>query len=607
MDAKKIAKQILNEVGGKDNINEVYHCVTRLRFYLKEKSIVDLDNIKKIDGVMGAQYHTDQLQIIIGNEVNSVYEAVLEKTGTLNPESKQTKTKFRITDLFETMAAIFLPTIPVLAGTGMIKGLITIMTMFMGFDANSDVIVILNIAGDCGMYFFPFLVAWSASNRFKTDTAVSLALAGSLLYPTMTSGLANAAEPLSLFGLAIPFVKYAGSSIPIILTILVLSYVYKYVDKLVPKILRLVFTPMIVMLIMVPLMLVGIAPLASYIAKGLVTVVWFLYDLSPVVAGTIVGATRMLVVLTGMHLSLGAIAIENIATFGSDFLLPMNTMGTLALFGVCMGVWVKSKNQETKAIGASTAFSSFIGITEPGIYGILLKYKNALISVMIAGGAGGAIVGAFGGRATAYVNSCILSLPVFMGEGFWAVCVGMAVSASLGFILVLILGISEEDKNTETVIKSDISEVIESPLTGTIVKLSDVSEEIFATEKMGKGIAVDLTDGTIVAPFDGVITAIYPTKHAIGITSDSGIECIIHIGIDTAELRGKHFDLKVTVGQKVQSGDILLEVDLSEILKAGYSLVSPVIITNSNNYIDILAIEESGIIVKNEQLLMVIK
>lgn len=618
MDAKKLAGQILKEVGGKENIKEMFHCVTRLRFYLKDKSSVDLEKIKALDGVIGAQYQTEQLQIIIGNEVNAVYDAAVAQVGFVhNEETMAQKQKFKATGLFETMAAIFLPTIPVLAGTGMIKGLITILTSYCGFDPASDFIMVLTIAGDCVFYFFPFLVAWSASKRFKTDTACSMALAGCLLYPTMTAGLAEGAAPLHFLGMPIPFVKYAASSIPIILTVLVLSFVYKWIDKVIPKVLRLVFTPMLVMLIMAPLTLIGIAPLANYISRILVTIVKFLYDLSPIIAGAIVGGTRLLVVLTGMHLSLGAICMENLNQFGYDFLLPMNTMGTLALFGVCMGVMVRAKKSENKSVGASTAISSFIGITEPGIYGVLLKFKNALIAVMIAGAVGGAIVGAFGGRATAYVNSCILSLPVFMGEGFWAVCLGMAVAAGLGFVLVMIMGLSEEKDEPGTKTKAEKqtavpdgekkNSIIYAPITGTLIPLEQVKDAVFSSGTMGKGIAIDPEDGVVVAPFDGTVTALYPTKHAIGVTSEDGVECIIHVGIDTANLQGKHFEVKVKENQKVKAGDVLLEVDLAAILKEGYSLVTPVLVTNSGDYLDVLPNETEGMIAKSEALLTIIK
>lgn len=616
MDAKKLAGQILKEVGGKDNIKEMFHCVTRLRFYLKDRSKVDLEKVKALDGVMGVQFQAEQFQIIIGNEVNTVYDAVIAQTGFIHTEETlEQKKKFRVTGIFETMAAILLPVIPALAGAGMIKGLITILTSYCGVDAASDAIQVLTIAGDCVFYFLPFLVAWSASKRFKTDTACSLALAGALLYPTMTAGLAEGAAPMVFLGLPIPFVKYASSSIPIILAVLVLSFVYPLVDKVIPKVLRLVFTPLFVLIIMVPLSLIGIAPLANYISKILVMIVRFLYDLSPIVAGAIVGGTRLLVVLTGMHMSLSAICLENLNQFGWDFLLPMNTMGTLALFGVCMGVMVRAKRSENKSIGASTAISAFIGITEPGIYGIILKFKNALIAAIIAGAAGGAIVGGFGGRATSFVNSCILSLPVFMGEGFWAVCLGMAVAAGLGFVLVMVMGLSEEKDEPKAEAKpanraavgEKKNSVIYAPVTGTLIPLEKVKDAVFSSGTMGKGIAVDPEDGVIVAPFDGTVTALYPTKHAVGITSEDGVECIIHVGVDTANLQGKHFEVKVKENQKVKAGDVLLEVDLAAIIKEGYSLVTPILVTNSDEYLDVLPNETEGMIAKSEVLLTVIK
>ncbi len=616
MDAKKLAGQILREVGGKENIKEMFHCVTRLRFYLKDRSVVDMEKVKALDGVIGAQFQAEQFQVIIGNEVNTVHDAVLAQTGFIhNEETMAQKKKFRATGIFETMAAILLPVIPALAGAGMIKGLITILTSYCGVDAASDTIQVLTIAGDCVFYFLPFLVAWSASRRFKTDTACAMALAGSLLYPTMTAGLAESAAPLIFLGLPIPFVKYASSSIPIILAVLVLSYVYPVIDKIIPKVLRLVFTPLFVLIIMVPLTLAGIAPLANYISRLLVMVVRFLYHLSPVIAGAIVGGTRLLVVLTGMHMSLSAICLENLNQLGYDFLLPMNTMGTLALFGVCTGVMVRAKKSENRSLGASTAISAFIGITEPGIYGIVMKFRNALLAAMIAGAAGGAIVGAFGGRATSFVNSCILSLPVFMGEGFWAVCLGMAVAAGAGFVLVMVMGISEADdqpkgerggKKAEKAGEKN-NEVVYAPITGNLIPLSQVKDEVFSSGTMGKGIAIDPEDGTVTAPFDGTVVTVYPTRHAIGLISDSGVECIIHIGIDTANLQGKYYDVKVTDGQKTKAGDVLVVVDLANIIKEGYSLVTPVLITNSADYLDVLANETGGMIAKSEPLLTIIK
>jgi len=446
---EEMAAQILNLVGGKDNVTRTYHCITRLRFNLKYKNLVDNDGIKAVKGVAGLQWSGDQLQVIIGQDVGDVYEALcriggFSKEAAIDENLDGGKKKFTINRIFEDMAAILLPVIPALAGAGMIKGLITIMTSYLGFDSASALIQVMTMAGDCAFYFLPFLVAWSASNRFKTNTAMALSLAGVLLYPTMTAGNTSGADPLSLFGLPIPFPRYFGSTIPIILTVLVLSFVYKWVNEHVHKNLRIVFVPMIVLLIMTPLTLGVIGPLANYISKGLVALFNFLYGLSPIIAGAIIGGTRLFVVMTGMHLSLSTICLGNLAEYGYDWLLPMHTMGTLALFGACLGVWIKAKNSENKQIGASTAISSFIGITEPGIYGVFLKFRNAMIATVLGGAIGGAIVGLFGGRATAFVNSCILSLPVFMTDNFWCVCVGIAVSAAAAFATVMVLGIGDE-------------------------------------------------------------------------------------------------------------------------------------------------------------------
>ncbi len=449
----ELAKQMITLIGGKDNISSAYHCITRLRFILKDKSLVKTEEIQKLSGTLGTQWTGDQFQIIIGQNVDKAYKAICKTAGieeekVINEQLDeiQNKKKFKVTDIFQTLGAILLPVIPALAGAGMIKGIITIMTSYLGFDAASPLIQVMTISGDCAFYFLPFLVAWSASKQFKTNTALAIALAGVLLYPTMTAGNTAGATPLSLFGLPIPFPRYFGSTIPIILTVFILQFVYKGIDKIMPKSIKFVFTPMVVLMIMTPLTLIVIGPLANYISKTLVFVVKSLYDISPLITGLVVGATRLFVVMSGMHLSLGTIAIENLGQFGYDYLLPMNTMGTMALFGTCLGVWIRAKNTENKSVGLSTTISSFIGITEPGIYGVFLKFKNAMIASVIGGAAGGAIVGMFGGRATAYVNSCILSIPVFMTDGFWAVCVGMLVATLVSFGVVLVLGIKEDQE-----------------------------------------------------------------------------------------------------------------------------------------------------------------
>ena len=605
----KLAEEILQNIGGKENVTEMFHCVTRLRFYLKDSSLVDLEKLKQLKGVIGAQYATDQLQIIIGNDVADVYKVVEKRVGKnlTGDGSGRSKKGFHIKGIFETLAAIFLPVVPVLAGTGMIKGLIIILTTYMNVKADSGIMQLLTISSDCVFYFFPFLIAWSAAKRFKANIPLAMALAGCLLYPIMTEGLANGEPGILVFGLTIPFVKYAGSSIPIILTVWVLSFIHPLVDRVIPKVLRLVFTPMFVMLIMTPLALIMIAPSANYLSMGLASIVKMLFEFSPIVAGLVVGATRPLVVLSGMHLSLGALIIENISQFGYDVILPINTMGTLAMAGAALGTWFKAKDSEIKTISLSAFISAFIGITEPVIYGVLLKFRNALIATMIGGGIAGAFVATFKGTSTAYVNSSILSLPVFMGPSFVFVCIGMAMAAVISFIVVQVLGLPEEKAQIENNVVKQVDYSVYSPLSGRLIELKEIGDEVFSKGVMGKGVAIEPNNNQVVSPFNGEVITIYPTKHAIGLLSDNGVEVIIHIGLDTANLKGEYFDIKVTEGQKVKKGEILAEVEFSKIKEQGFSIITPIIISNTNQFLDVIPNKVQGSVKNSNKLLEIIQ
>lgn len=645
MDTQTLASRILDKVGGPSNVREVFHCVTRLRFYLHDRSLADEQGLAGIPGVLGAAGKTEQLQVIIGSEVDAVCSAVQAALGADSSDAKEKLAqdvqrnkeemqKFRIGGLFETVAAIILPVIPALGGLGILKGIITIMTSYLGFTADMDLIKVMTIAADSVFYFLPFLIAWSASKRFKTDTALSLVLAGCLLYPTMTAGLAEGAAPMSLFGLPIPFVKYAASSIPIMLSVWVLKYVYAFVDKHMIKQLRLVFTPLATMIVMVPVTLVVTGPIANYISQGIAWVFTSLFAFSPILAGAVIGATRSLLVFTGMHLSLGAVCLNNITNYGYDIILPVNTMGTMAIVGVCLGVWICAKKQQNKEIGMSTLISSFIGITEPGIYGVLMVFRNALIADIIAGGVAGAWTAFWGCTSNAYVNSCILSLPVFMDEHFMFFCIGMAIAVALGCGLTIFFGIDEGEgyparfsfgkKAANSVdgqeaaasmsqraeapaIASVAVDVMASPVSGEVVALSQVDDPAFSSEALGKGVAVIPSEGIVAAPFDGVVTAIYPSKHAVGLTSQQGVECLIHIGMDTVNLGGSHFESKVSQGDAVKKGQVLVEFDIDAIVKEGYSVATPVVVSNCASYLDVFAAKESGAVERGEDLIKIIR
>lgn len=650
MDAQTLANQILEQVGGPANVREVFHCVTRLRFYLHDRSRADEAALRKIPGVLGVAGQTEQLQVIIGNEVDAVCQVIQAKLGDGGAKAKlaedvarnkEEMRKFRIGGIFETIAAIILPVIPALGGLGILKGVITIMTSYLGFTAEMDLIKVMTIAADSVFYFLPFLIAWSAAKRFKTDVALALVLAGCLLYPTMTAGLAEGAAPMSLFGLPIPFVKYASSSIPVILSVWVLKYVYAFVDKHMVKQLRLVFTPLATMLVMCPVTLGVTGPVANYISQGIAWAFTGLFTFSPIVAGAVIGATRSLLVFTGMHLSLGAVCLNNITNYGYDVILPINTMGTMAIVGVCLGVWICAKKAENKEIGMSTFISSFIGITEPGIYGVLMVFRTALIADIIAGGVAGAWTAFWGCTSNAYVNSCILSLPVFMDDHFAFFCIGMVIAVALGCGLTILFGIDEgkgsparmafgkrgdaaadapattpalesaapESSPAAGVVDgaSTRLEVIASPLAGEVMPLSSVDDPAFSSEALGHGVAITPSEGVVVAPFDGTVTALYPSKHAIGVTSTTGVECLIHVGMDTVNLRGEHFEAFVAQGDEVSCGQRLLAFDAATIQAAGYAITTPVIVASGTACLDVFAAVERGSVSRGDELIKVIR
>lgn len=641
MNPDTLASQIIEAVGGKDNVREVFHCVTRLRFYLNDLSKADEERLKKTNGVLGVVNTTEQLQIIIGNEVDTVCNAVQAQLGPIDAKAKldadvaknkEEMKKFRIGGIFETISAIILPVIPAMAGTGILKGVVTIMTSYLGFASDDVLIQVLTMAADSVFYFLPFFLAWSSAKRFKTDIAMALVIAGILLYPTMTAGQSAGSDPMYLFGvLPIPFAKYSASSIPIILSVWVMSYVYKYVDKFIPKMMRLVFTPLVTVLIMAPVALVVTGPIANYLAQAIATLFTWLFTVSPLIAGAVIGATRSLLVFTGMHLSLGAVCLNNISVLGYDYILPVNTMGTMAIVGCCLGVWICAKKSENKEIGMSTFLSSFLGITEPGIYGVLMTFRTALIADIIAGGIAGGFVATIGCHAYAYVNSCILSLPVFVDENFVFMCIGMALATALGCGLTIFFGLDEGDgikarlfsKKAEPAPAVEAAgaatpsvavagatnsvDVVASPLTGSVSPLSETPDAVFASGTLGKGVVIEPTEGVLRSPFDGTVTAVYPSKHAIGVTSDSGVECLIHIGIDTVNLGGKHFEMAVEQGQHVQAGDTLLTFDIDAIKAAGYSVVSPVIISNTASYLDVFPVNERGAVKAGDELIKTLK
>jgi PTS system beta-glucosides-specific IIC component len=425
----------------------------------------------------------------------------------------------------------------------------------------------------------PIFLAFTAAKRLKVNQFVAAALAAALVYPAMVT-VASKSLTLHFFGIPVIPTTYTSSVIPILLAVWLLSYLQPVLDKIFPDAVRNIFTPLFSLMIMVPLTLIVVGPIGSGISNLLAGAVSGLYNFAPVIAGVIMGAFWQVFVIFGVHWTFVPVMMNNIAKMGYDPLLPILSAAVLSQAGAALGVFLKTKDKKQKALAGSGVVTGVFGITEPIIYGITLKMKRPFVCAVIAGGIGGAIIGMFQARANSFTLPSLLALPTYLGKGFDGVLIGIAVAFFLAAILTYLFGFSKE---TAIAAETNNNEVM-SPIEGTVIPLKSVHDEVFSSEAMGKGIAVVPTNGNLKAPVSGTISAVYPTGHAIGLISDQGAEILLHIGIDTVKLNGKHFETLVKKEQHVNVGDTLISFDLEQISADGYDPTVMMVITNSKDY-----------------------
>lgn len=623
MKNEDLAKQIL-EIVGKSNITYVTHCATRLRFNVKDEESVNLKALDRLEGVLKSQFKSGQLQIIIGAKVKGVFDAVSTMVdldqGDIEVKGVKIK-KNPLSRVVETISGIFGPVIPVLIGCGMIKSLLAIMTTTKLIATDSGAYQVFNLISDLIFYFFPFFLAVSAAKKFKTSEFMAVALAGAYMYPTIMNGAANVAKTgvtsLSFFGLPVLFVNYKTTIIPIIISVWILSYVYRYVDKLIPDMFKILFVPMIVLFIMVPLELIAIGPIGTYIGTTVAKVVSYLYTTNGVIGSFLFGTFRPVLIIFGMHYSITPINSQLIAEYGYSVISPANLTGNLAQAGACLAVFFLLKNKTNKSGALTSGVTALFGITEPAIFGFNLKYKKPFICAMVAGGVGAAYINFWGGGATALILPGLLALPTYIASSYIHIIIGVGISIALAFIGVLIFGIGEEDvpgnvekssgleNETKKVNDSPKTITVNSPMNGIVKDLAEVDDPMFSEKVLGNGVAIDSKDGKVYAPFDGIVMSLFPTRHAIGLLSTDGVEMLIHIGLDTVKLDGKHFTAHVKQDQKVKQGDLLIEFDQEEIKAAGYDTIVPVIITNTAEFKSVEPLEVKTVI--NTQPLLTIE
>lgn len=631
-DYKKLASIIIELVGGEKNVANVTHCATRLRFNLKDDNVAQTDKLKNTKGVMGVVNKGGQYQIVIGSDVQSVYREILELgnfDGGASDEEPGEK-KNAVVRVLDTIAGIFTPIIPAITGAGMLKAVMALLVAFKVITTETQTYQFLNFFADAAFYFLPFLIANSAAKKFKCNPYMAMSIAGVLMHPNfvnMVNAAKEAGTGLKFIGLPVTLASYSSSVIPIILSVWFMSFVEPIADKISPKPIKFFTKPLLTLIVTAPVALIVLGPLGNIIGDGIAAGINWLNMVVPWLVPLIVGTFTPLLVMTGMHYGLIPIGINNIATAGFDTVVGPGMLGSnIAQGGASLAVAVRTRNSEVRQLATSAGITAVCGITEPAMYGISLRFKKPLIAAMIGGGVSGLFLGITGvGRYTSG-SPGLLALPGYIGDqGFRNItfaCIGAAIAFIVSFIISFILGIKDpveekqeeaETKEAETkeadgesVVNEGKDAVVYAPLNGKAVELKEVDDPTFAEEILGKGAAIIPTEGKVYSPVDGVITTLFETKHAIGITGDDGVEILIHVGLDTVKLEGKYFAPHIEAEQKVKKGQLLLEFNIEAIQKAGYDIITPVIISNTGDYVNITAM--TGKIVKaGDELLKALK
>ncbi|MDE0639403.1 beta-glucoside-specific PTS transporter subunit IIABC [Bacillus sp. CNPSo 3703] len=629
MKNKELSGKIVKLIGGTENISQSWHCITRLRFNLNDERQVKVDELKTLDGVLGAQFQSGQFQVIIGAKVAEVYEEIDHLAGHSSNDSAPVKNTSKMNPIevvFDVISGIFTPILPAIVGSGLIKGIMALFVSLGWLAETSSTYQVLQIFSNAVFYFLPFLIAYSAAKKFKTRESLALALAGILLYPTMLEGAAKGADPLSFLGLSIPLNNYTSSVLPIILGVLLLSFVDKWITKVIPKSLSIVFTPVLSLMITAPLTLAFIAPIGNVSGQYLEIFFTSLFNFAGPIAGLLMGGLMPLIVLTGMHYAFFPSTLASFEKVGYDImLLPMNFIANMAQAGAVLGVIIRTKRVETRSLALSTLLPSFFGITEPAIYGVTLRLKKPFYASLIGGAVGGCFYGLFSVKTTAFSIPGITSLPTYIMKGtnnFQLALIGIALSFIVSLLITILLGFqesvtaaneqtAEKPNHTESTENQQISKQttpyeVQAPMSGKIIPLSEVNDSVFSSEMMGKGVAILPDKGVVQAPFSGKVVTVTPTKHAIGLVSDDGIELLIHVGIDTVSLNGQFFDVLVKEGDEMRMGDHLLSFDIEGIQSNHLDVVTPIIVTNSTQYLDVIHTGDAHVTAGQNKLLMLI-
>ena len=602
MDYQKLAQEILEKVGGKSNVNSLTHCATRLRFVLNDNGKANAEDIKAIKGVVGVANSGGQFQVIIGSDVAKVYQPIKDIVGA--GENTQESTPQRPLDkVLAIISGIFTPILPVITAAGMIKAVLSLLVVFKVVTTEDQNYQILNFIGDAGFYFLPVFLGATAAKQFKTNQYLGMLMGAILLHPTFTTMVAafkEGGDAISLFSIPFTATTYSSTVIPIILSVWFMSYVEKFADKISPKAIKFFSVPLIAALVTSVVTFSLLGPAGAIIGQWLGDFFKWLESFGGWVVPTIVGIFSPFLVMTGTHYGLVSIGINNRMTLGYDTVAqPGMLASNVSQGGAALAIAFKTKDPDKRALASSAGITAVFGITEPALYGVTLQNRAALIGTMVSGGIVGFFLGIFNARNFSGGSPGLLTLGSYIGDNtlkyFYTALIGLILAVVISFVITFILykeDAQESFKEKETV---NVTNDLAAPVSGKVIPLEQVKDETFASGMLGQGVAIEPIDNIIYSPIEGTVETIFETKHAIGLKSADGLELLIHIGMDTVNLKGDGFKQLIEVGQKVQIGTPLMEVDFAKIKAAGYEIVTPMVITNApeNLSLNVVSNEEA--------------
>lgn len=604
MDYKKSAADILTYIGGEKNVVNLEHCSTRLRFTVADQTLVDEANLKKVPGVIGVILNV-QVQIVIGNAVIEVYNELMKLCKPQEQQSIKTEKQSFGNTLLSFIVGIFQPLVPAIAGAGVLKSILILLSTLGIVSASDGFYVILSSISDATFYFLPLMVAVTTATKMNTNKLVALAAVGVLLLP---NNVALLAEGFKIFGITVKNVAYNSQVFPAILTVLCLGVLEKGLNKISPKAIRVFFVPMVALAITIPLAFLVLGPLGYTLGEYLTSAILFLYDKLGFLGIALLSGILPFMIATGMHKAMVPYAVSTYGNLGYEMMyLPASLAHNISESGACFAVAIKAKDQQKKSVAASAGISALMGITEPALYGVTLLNKKVLISVIVSGFITGGFCGFVLLKSFVIAGPGLANITMFIdpknGMNFIYGVIGFVMAFILSFVITFFLW--KEEANSETPENNDEINTIQAPLKGNVIALESVNDEMFSKKALGDGIAMIPEIGELYAPCEGIIKMVFDTKHAIGMETTNGTELLFHVGLNTVELNGKYYEACVKAGDHVKQGDLLLKFDVEKIKSEGYDVTTPIIVTNTAAY-DIFVkgkgqMDPSGIMMMTER------